>query len=126
MSRVALAPSRQRRAVGAPLMVVFLGKRMPGAEDNTVRSAGAVTGQRYGARRLPADAGQPTGGGAAPGGLPPIGRGRPPPRSRALPSSPTGSGGTPTRQLRNLPSDTASQRPIWLRGWTAGAPKACP
>ncbi len=86
--------------------------------------AGAVTGQRYGARRLPADAGQPTGGAAAPGGLPPMGRGRPPPRSRALPSFPARPGGTPLAGHAISPVTSRPLRPIRLRGWTVGAPQA--
>lgn len=40
---------------------------------------------RWSRHRLPAGAGQPTGGSAAPGGLPPVGHGRLPPRSRRVP-----------------------------------------
>ena len=44
--------------------------------------------------------GQPTGGSAAPGGLPPVGRGRLPARSRRVPpAGPLGSGGSPLLQL---------------------------
>jgi hypothetical protein len=43
---------------------------------------------RWGEYRLPAMRGQPTGGRAAPGGLPPVGRGMLPPRSRRVPLLP--------------------------------------
>jgi hypothetical protein len=45
-------------------------------------------GARWSRYRLPAGAGQPTSGSAAPGGLPPVGRGMLPPRSRCVPPLP--------------------------------------
>src|SRR5437764_405290 len=57
-SRVALAPSRQRRAVGAPFTVILRGERMPGAEDNQARSCrGDHRASVTALSRLPAGAG---------------------------------------------------------------------
>src|SRR5690349_5096553 len=79
MSRVALAPSRSDAPSGAPLMVIFHGETMTGAwRTGPSASVRAATGAAYriGGNRSAAGAGQPTGGGAAPGGLPPV-RARP-------------------------------------------------
>ena len=72
-------PRLRDAPAGAPLMVIFRGERMPGA-SRTARSALRACGHRGGvpARYRPAaGAGMLTGGGAAPGGLPPVGRGFP-------------------------------------------------
>ena len=57
---------------------------------------------------LPAGAGQPTGGSAAPGGLPPLGRGRLPPRSRRAPCYPRGLLAALTHARSRSPSVSAA------------------
>jgi hypothetical protein len=56
--------------------------------------------------------GLPTGGSAAPGGLPPVGRGRPPPRSRHVPLLPAWLLAAPLTPVREPPVTSASPHAI--------------
>ena len=75
--------------LGAPLTVIFARRENARRGEDAPASEvlrGAVTFQRVGVGYwLPAGAGMPTGGSAAPGGLPPLGRGMLPPRCRRVP-----------------------------------------
>ena len=111
--------------LGAPLTVIFARRQdARREEDGPVRSCRHGHWGALRTDRLPAGAGMPTGGSAAPGGLPPVGRGWLPPRCR--PGPPTfllSFGGTPSCQLA-LPSMTSASRHVIRPG--RGPPGAPP
>jgi hypothetical protein len=93
VSRVALAPSRQRRAAGAPFTVILRGESTPGARRAVRQFLQARSlRERNGRYRLAAGAGGRRGG-DAPGGPPP-GRARQAaaPESASPPAHPPGFG----------------------------------
>jgi hypothetical protein len=99
------APRSGDAPAGAPLMVIFRGERMPGASRTASGQLPCAWSsvRRDGGDRPASGAGRPTGGGAAPGGLPPVrARHARRPGFGELPADLPSSPGAPPPQSRNL------------------------